>query len=139
MIHTAPLARAVSRLEESLNWCDSSLAQDSPELFEQFRTAAIKGFEFTYELAWKLQKRYLEEETGVAEIDHLSRRDLFRTAAEAGLIADATTWFVYHQARNLTAHTYNTEPAVKVMASLRPFVADVRRLLEILNQRLGNE
>jgi hypothetical protein len=41
-----------------------------PGLREQMRNSVIQCFEFTYELSWKMLKRYLEEtEANPSEID----------------------------------------------------------------------
>ena len=99
------------------------------------RSGAIQHFEFTYELAWKFIKRRLELDLGRAAADGLSRRDLFRLAAENGLIADVQTWFGYHLARNETSHTYNAAVASRVYAQSLAFTADAAALLAVLEAR----
>ncbi len=46
------------------------------------------------------------EDIGSEEVNRLSRKDLFRIAADKGIIVDPSTWFIYHQARNETLHIY---------------------------------
>ena len=78
---------------------------------ECIRDAVIQRFEYTYELCWKFIKRDLTEDSGAEAINMLSRRDLFRIAADKGLIADQLSWFTFHKARNKTSHTYNKQTA----------------------------
>lgn len=102
---------------------------------EYLRDSVIQRFEFTYELAWKSLKRYLEEDEGTENVDILSRRDLFRLAAEKGLLDDPLAWFGYHQARNETVHTYREAKAEEVYTVAAAFQAEAGRLLERLEAR----
>lgn len=103
---------------------------------EIVRDATIQRFEYTYELAWKMIKRHLEW-AGASEADSLTRKELFREAARVGLLADAETWFEYHQARNLTSHTYDELKAEEAYTAARSFAVDARRLLDELKQHHG--
>ena len=97
------------------------------------RDATIQRFEYTYELAWKMIKRHLDW-AGFADTASLSKRDLFREAAKAKLIADADAWFEYHQARNETSHTYEVTAAEEVYAAALKFTPDARALLNELKK-----
>lgn len=103
---------------------------------EELRDAVIQRFEYTYELAWKTLRRYLDQE-GVAEIVTFSKRDLYREAATRGLVADPTAWFGYQIARNETSHTYNVAKAMEVHAKAVTFAVDAAQLLAELEKRLG--
>ncbi|MDX1918390.1 MAG: nucleotidyltransferase substrate binding protein [Candidatus Caenarcaniphilales bacterium] len=52
--------KAIGQLKESLVHTNSHSARQDPGLARQFRAASIQAFEFTYELAYKTLKRYLE-------------------------------------------------------------------------------
>lgn len=97
------------------------------------RDAAVKRFEFTYEMAWKMMRRHLQW-SGMQELDSVPRRELFRIAARASLIDDPSPWFAYHEARNLTSHTYDEVSARKVTALLDAFVKDTALLLRRLKE-----
>lgn len=60
LLDLSSLRHALAALNVSLRYLDSDLAAD-PGLEDQFRAAAIQGFEFTYELAYKFMKRPLEQ------------------------------------------------------------------------------
>jgi nucleotidyltransferase substrate binding protein (TIGR01987 family) len=102
---------------------------------EAIRSGAIQHFEFTYELAWKFMRRQLAADIGALTVDGISRRDLFRLAAEHGLIADVDTWFQYHVARNQASHTYQQSVAASVYSAGLRFTADAERLLAALEAR----
>lgn len=70
------------------------------------KAGAIQHFEFTYELCWKTMKRWIEMNVSIVEVDGVTRRELFRQAAENRLIEDVEQWMRYHTARNITSHTY---------------------------------
>jgi len=124
------LERALAKLEKSLSFVESPLAQGDPGLREQFRAAASQAFEYTYDLAWKMLKRRLEEDAATpAEVDGLSFRELIRAGAERGFVADPESWFEYRDKRNPTAHTYAEATAEVVLAAARRFAPDARSLL----------
>ena len=102
-----PLKQAVATLDEALGAPDSGFVRD----------AIVKRFEYTYELSWKFMRRHLI--WAALEPEPETRKDLFRAAARAGLIDDPEAWFVFHEARNLTAHTYNATNAAKVIEAAR--------------------
>jgi nucleotidyltransferase substrate binding protein (TIGR01987 family) len=77
---------------------------------EAIRSGVILHFGFTFELAWKFIRRRLDADIGRVSVDGIPRRDLFRIAAENGLIEVVDPWFQYHLARNQTSRTY--DPAI---------------------------
>lgn len=93
------------------------------------KAGAIQNFEFTYELSWKFMKRWLENVLGNTYVDGVSRRELYRIAAEHQLIDDVDQWMIYHKARNMTSHTYNEDRAEEVFQITKIFVADAEKLL----------
>ncbi len=99
------------------------------------RSGVIQNFEVTYELSWKLMQRWLNINLGSAATDGLTRRQLFRIAAENRLIPDAELWMNHHLARNATSHTYGRESAERVYRAALEFAHDARRLLAALEAR----
>jgi len=95
----------------------------------------IQNFEFTYELSWKMLRRQLIAEEGGEEISVLSRKDLFRLAAQKMLLDDPESWFVFHHARNRTSHTYDEATAKEVYAVAIEFVPMAEALLASLESR----
>lgn len=93
------------------------------------QAGAIQHFEFTYELAWKFVRRWIALNRTPEDADPRTRKDLFRIAARAGLIADPEPWFEYGEARNLSSHTYDEGTADRIYAVSVRFAPDARDLL----------
>ncbi len=125
MIVLTPLKKAVASLKVAL-------AQPKDEFV---RDAVIQRFEYTYELAWKMLKRYLDESEGAAAVDPLSRKDLFRLGGERGIVGNVEAWLVYHRARNETSHVYDESKAEQVYDIARQFAVDAEKLLAELERR----
>lgn len=133
----SPLQKAIHQLEQSLYFCNSDLAKQNPDIAFQFRSAAIQAFEYNYELAWKMLKRYLEmSEPSASEADTLSFPDLIRTGSEKGLLLnDLSIWKTYRYARSITSHTYDDKKAAEVYALIPQFLKDVQFLYSQLEER----
>lgn len=115
-----------------LNATDSlelAIAQPKNEFI---RDAVIQRFEYTYELCWKFIKRDLTEDIGSETVNMLSRRDLFRVAADKNLIADPIPWFTFHKARNETSHTYNKQTAEQTYLIALEFLPCAQNLVDKL-------
>lgn len=67
----------------------------------------IQCFEYTFELAWKTMKDYLEAEG----FEVKSPRGTLQTAFQVQLITDGHVWIDALNKRNLMAHTYDEEVA----------------------------
>lgn len=125
MIILTSLKKAVQSLEKAL---------EQPKN-EFIRDAVIQRFEYTYELCWKMLRRHLAEDLGAETIAPLSRKDLYRLAADKQLISDPIPWFGYHLARNTTSHTYDESVAEKVYIAASQFISDATELMNNLESR----
>lgn len=67
----------------------------------------IQRFEFTFELAWKTLKDYLESQGVEARYP----RDVIKEAFRYELIKDGEKWIDMLEKRNLMAHTYDEKSA----------------------------
>jgi nucleotidyltransferase substrate binding protein (TIGR01987 family) len=93
------------------------------------RDSAIHRFEFTYELAWKTMKAYLEEK-GVKDI--YSPKEVIRSAFQLGLIENDTTWLDMVETRNETSHLYSENIAERVYGKLAAYLPLLAKLLSKL-------
>lgn len=75
----------------------------------------IQTYEFTFELAWKTLKDYLEMEGFTVP----SPRATLRPAFQCGYIQQGDVWLKALNDRNLTAHTYDDEIAKEVIADIQ--------------------
>ena len=130
--------KAIQSLESALRVYESYAAnknQDS-ELVQTLKAGVIQNFEFTYELAWKLMKRWLEINVGDNTTNQVfTRRETYRYAAENGLIDDPAKWFNYTETRNITSHTCDEEKANRVLGDAIQFKDDVINLYNALEER----
>ena len=133
----SPLASAVAQLEKSLAYANSPAALADPGLHEQMRNSVIQCFEFTYELSWKMLKRYLEAtEPSPAELDLGTFQSLIRLGNERGLLrSDWLLWKTYRQARTDSSHTYDLVKAGAVFAIAPDFLLEAKSLLRTLQAR----
>lgn len=65
----------------------------------------IQRFEYTFELAWKTLKDYLEAN----EVEAKFPRDVIKKAFHYEIIEDGEVWMDMLDKRNLLAHTYDEE------------------------------
>ncbi|MCS7056255.1 MAG: nucleotidyltransferase substrate binding protein [Thermoflexales bacterium] len=131
------LRRTIGALDEALAIYRRELTNHAPpEVQVMLRDAVIQRFEFTFEVAWKTLKRYLEE-YGLEPVDRLTNRQLFRLGYEQGLLRDAQAWLLYLQRRNLTSHVYSEPVAAQVFEVVPQFLDDARFLLVRLESQIG--
>lgn len=140
-IDFSSLGNAIGKLEKSLEFANSKPAEDDPDLFEQLRNSVIQCFEFTYELSYKMLKRYLEETAAnPEEIDSDTFQNIIRTGNEKGLLrSDWTRWKTYRQARTDSSHTYDQDKAEAVYEIAPDFLIEAKYLYEHLTSRSNNE
>ncbi len=135
-VDLGPLQRTIGALQEALFTYQSRTTDESLRVL--LRDATIQRFEFTFEVAWKTLKRFLEENS-IEPIDRLTNRQLFRLGFEQGLLRDSAAWMLYLGRRNLTSHVYSEAIARQVFEVIPQFLEDARFLLAQLEQRLGED
>jgi nucleotidyltransferase substrate binding protein (TIGR01987 family) len=129
------LENATASLERSIRAASTFEATLPAEIKETVRSGIIQNFEVAYELSWKMMKRWLETNISSESVDGVTRRELFRQAAESRLIDDVNLWMTFHAARNETSHTYDNSTAEEVSQSAKHFVAAAQSLLTSLRAR----
>jgi nucleotidyltransferase substrate binding protein (TIGR01987 family) len=70
------------------------------------KEGVIRRFEYTFELAWKTLKDYLEE--GGLVISSVTPRQVLKEAFAAKVLSDGEVWFNMLDNRNLLSHTYDS-------------------------------
>jgi nucleotidyltransferase substrate binding protein (TIGR01987 family) len=123
------LELAIAALEQGLRE-----HEQYPQLFT-VRDGVIQRFEIALDLSQKLMKRVLRDIYNL-EPARIAKNTA-REAAEMGLIADTEAWIGHIDARNDTAHTYDTETAERVFNRVPLFLADARDLLMRLKNAAG--
>lgn len=101
------LLNATERLKEALQEKENDIVIDG----------TLHRFEFTFELAWKTMKDYLEY-SGI--IDGVgSPREIIKTAFENGIIEDGEEWIKLMLARNSLSHLYDEEKSREIYIEIK--------------------
>ena len=74
------------------------------------RDGVIQRFEFTFELAWKSLREYM---------DAVFSKQVFKAAYAAGLIHNEQVWLDMLASRNVTSHVYDDTQAAQVVSAIR--------------------
>ena len=114
------ILNATERLKEALKQEENDIVID----------CVLHRFEFTFELAWKTMKDFLEY-NGISE-NIGSPREILRRAFESHLIEDGEEWINMMLARNSLSHLYDEETSRKIYKEIKEKYI---KLLEKLNNK----
>ena len=116
------LIKASNRLEEALSEGISDLAIDG----------VLHRFEFTFELAWKTMKDYLEYQGIIGKIG--SPREIIKEAFAAGIIEDGEIWIKMMLSRNELSHLYDEEASREIYDNIKDnYMIEIKKLVSRLN------
>jgi nucleotidyltransferase substrate binding protein (TIGR01987 family) len=133
---TKTLREAIAHLETNSDLTLSSLARTQPELLPTFRTAAVKSFEYVYELSIRLIRHALELKAMASpESDEMDFKTLVRMAAKEGLVDDPLGWELIREKRNITKRIYDQIKAFDVLTVAPQLVERSRFLLARLDDQ----
>jgi len=121
---------AVRAFDQALERLKEVLAEPETAVI---RDAAIKRFEFTFELAWKATQRVLRDQGILCR----SPKDCFREAFAFGPTQDNPLWIRMMDDRNLTVHTYIEKTAHKIYQNLKDYLPLFEQLRQGLASQLG--
>ena len=119
-------ANALKRLKEAVEVLKQNNAADV------VRDGVIQRFEFTYELAWKTIKEYLED---IGIVDRNSPKAVIKEAYAQKLITDEKSWLLIMKDRNLTSYVYKEEMAQEIVERITVYyVNEFEKLLKELQK-----
>ena len=123
--------KALATLERSV------IVAQERSLNEIEEQGLVQGFEFTFELSWKLLKDYLESK---GFKDFHGSKDTFRLAFQEGLINDCEIWMEMIDNRNRSSHTYEESIAKQIISLvLSKYFLKFKELSEKMNFYLIRE
>lgn len=111
-------SNAVERLKEALEEKENDIIIDG----------VLHRFEFTFELAWKTMKDYLEY-VGVIEKTG-SPREIIKSAFEYGMLEDGEAWIKMMLVRNSLSHLYDEAKSREVYQDIKNSYFNLLRKLE---------
>ncbi len=113
--------RALKKFDEILKEKKTEIVRDS----------AILRFEFTFDVAWKALKEYLENKKNVIVA---SPGDCFREAYRTGVIDYDDAWLKMAKERNEAVHTYKEDLAEALYEKLAKFLEMFKELADSLKK-----
>ena len=139
MIEYDKFQKSLKHLEmQFLNY--QNLDTELPTLTQEaIAESVIQRFETCYDCMWKLLKRYLMTELGLAEVPN-SPKPIFRLANENQLFAsDIAQWLIYANTRVATSHDYSGEKAKAALALMADFINDATELYQTMSGKAWKE
>ena len=115
---------ALERLKEAVKQGDSDMIIDG----------ILHRFEFTFELAWKTVKDYLEYLGITNKVG--SPREIIQTGYKQGIIEDGESWIKMMLTRNSLSHIYDEKTSREIYEYI---VSEYIDLFENLKKKLNEE
>lgn len=85
------------------------------QLSDLEKEGLIQRFEYTFELAWKTMKDYLEAQGVITGFP----REVIKSAFHYNIIKDGDVWMDMLEKRNILAHTYDEERFKQAVALVK--------------------
>lgn len=117
-------SKALERLKEALKEEETEIVIDG----------VLHRFEFTFELAWKTMKDYLEYMGVISKIG--SPREVIKSCFEYGLIEDGEEWIKMMLSRNALSHLYDEETSGEIYSDIEDKYIE---LLNKLNEKIDEK
>lgn len=117
-------------LEKGFAQLQKGLAIAKPSEIEQ--QGIIQSFEFTFELAWKTLKDYLESQ----KVNAPFPREVIKESFKYHLIADGDVWMDILDKRNTLAHTYDEAAAQEAVTLIsETYAPALEKVVALLNRK----
>ena len=133
MIDYSNLRKSLSLLQSQFHNYQSLDPSLEDWMQEAVQESVIQRFETCYDCLWKLLKRHLTDEVGLAEVPS-GPKPLTRLAAENKLLSNTVEqWMTYIQARIDTTHDYSGEKAQAALELMANFIGDAIDLYQTMS------
>ncbi len=136
MLELEALENSILALDNSIEVYKKiyDINKNDKKLVDTLRSGVIQNFEVSFEQSWKFIVRWLNENVSYGIAQGVSKKELFRLAAEHLLIDDVSKWVEFKNCRNLTSHIYLQKTAEDVLKSALEFPLYVKYLFKILKE-----
>jgi nucleotidyltransferase substrate binding protein (TIGR01987 family) len=119
-------SKALLRLKEAAIEFENNKTNDV------IRDGVIQRFEFTYELAWKATKEYLED---IGITDRNSPKAVIKEAYAQKIIVHEQNWLFMLNDRNMTTHVYNEQMAQEIIGRITLiYLKEFEQLLQAISR-----
>ena len=133
MIEYDKFQMSLKRLEEQYENYRDPNASLSELIQEAIAESVIQRFETCYDCLWKVLKRYLIEELGLADVPN-SPKPILKLGHENDLFAvPLEQWLRYADGRVGTTHDYDGEKARACLALMPAFIDDAIGLYQTMS------
>lgn len=136
MLELEALENSILALDNSIEVYKKiyDINKNDKKLIDTLRSGVIQNFEVAFEQSWKFIVRWLNENVSYGIAQGVSKKELFRLAAEHLLIDDVSKWVEFKNSRNLTSHIYSQKTAEDVLKSALEFPLYVKYLFKRLKE-----
>ena len=112
-----------------------TLEDSQPKLIkEAVSESVIQRFETCWDCLWKILKRFLREEIGLAEVPN-GPNPILRLANENILLpTPIENWLVYAKTRVNTSHDYSGEKAQEALQIMQDYINDAIALYQSMSK-----
>lgn len=120
------LRNAKKSLEKAYNVYVTEI--DNVDMCDIVADSCVKRFEYTFETAWKVMKKYFKLQYSKTESE-LTMNNIFRFMEGYGFTSSWLKWKEYYAQRNNTAHEYNLNKSRNLITLIPDFLSEVETLL----------
>ena len=106
----------LENFERAFMLLQEAFEKDAAAMSDLEKEGVVQRFEYTFELAWKTLKDYLDY-SGVT-YDQITPRAVIKQAFAARIIKDGQAWIDMLEQRNLMSHTYDSQIFQNVFTSI---------------------
>lgn len=93
----------------------------------------VQRFEYTFELAWKTMKDYIESK---GEMER-SPRDVIKKSFQLEIIENGEIWLDMLANRNLMAHTYNEDTFIQIVKLIKEnYFLEIEKLVNYFRKEI---
>lgn len=101
---------------------------ENQDLCDIYADSCVKRFEYTFETAWKVMKKYFKLQYSKKE-EELTMNNIFRFMEGYGFTESWLRWKEYYAKINNTAHEYNVDKSRSLIEIIPEFLEDIKFLL----------
>jgi len=123
------LSNALARFVEVV---DNQNVYENKGFGDIYLDLLVKRFEFTYEMAWKALKRYLD----FVGIDAKNPRAVFKEAYAQQIINNENIWLDMIEQRNLSSHIYDEFEILEIIDKKNDFKNEFENLKNYLSEKM---